>query len=79
MAEEQKPVEALSTEAAPAAVTLPAPVEINPVEGTTITANVTTDDKPTEAVKAEDKVEEEAKPVEEGHLSYKAQGLSFPK
>jgi hypothetical protein len=65
---EAKPVE----EAAPVAV---------PAE----TAAVTEEAKPAEAAEAEaeaPKVEEkkeEVKPIEEGHLSHKAQGLSFPK
>lgn len=81
MAEEQKPVEvaaqaaeniqkdpvaaaAPTTDAAPALDVTPATEEAKPA---------------TEETKAEETKTEEAKPVEEGHLGYKAQGLSFPK
>lgn len=87
MAEEQKNVEVPETK--PETTIAPveqAPVETKPVEETAKTEEApATEDKPaeeatpaTEETKTEDK-KEEAKPVEEGHLSHKAQGLSFPK
>ncbi|KAK2696201.1 hypothetical protein QWA68_004916 [Fusarium oxysporum] len=68
-----------------------ATAETKPVEETPVVAAGTapaTEEKPAEetkpaeeAAKAEEKKEEEEeiKPVEEGHLNHKAQGLSFPK
>ncbi|KFA53658.1 hypothetical protein S40293_03843 [Stachybotrys chartarum IBT 40293] len=94
MADQQKPVDAPKEEAAPVAPTT-APVETAPVEATTVDAapapalvetqpaEQTEEVKPTEAsTEAEPTTEapkEEVKPVEEGQLAYKAQGLGFPK
>jgi hypothetical protein len=64
---ESKPAEeipAVAAESAPAAEDKPAE-ETKPAEAE-------------EAPKAEEK-KEEVKPIEEGHLNHKAQGLSFPK
>ena len=87
MAEEQKnvelPKETKVEETAPV-VSEPAKEE-TPVPAATETVAPAVEDKPAEAVeesKAEEKVEEpkeDAKPIEEGTLSHKAQGLSFPK
>lgn len=94
MAEEQKPVVEVPKEETPATTAAPAAVETKPVEETPVAATeaapvaATEETKPaetteapveTEAAKPEEKKEEEIKPVEEGHLSHKAQGLSFPK
>lgn len=75
MADIQNPVELPKEDAAAApaveatteapAVAVEATEETKAVEG----AEAKTEDKPTE----------EIKPVEEGHLSHKAQGASFPK
>ncbi|KAF4503200.1 hypothetical protein FAGAP_551 [Fusarium agapanthi] len=89
MAEEQKNIEVpQETKPEIAAPAVEAPAETKPVEETPVVATETapaTEEKPAEetkpageAAKAEEK-EEEVKPVEEGHLNHKAQGLSFPK
>lgn len=80
MADIQKPVEvpAAAVEQVPAVVpetaAVDAPVAAVPVEDVAA---------PVEEAKAEEAAveepKEEAKPIEEGHLGYKAQGLSFPK
>ncbi|KAI9171726.1 hypothetical protein HJFPF1_01216 [Paramyrothecium foliicola] len=91
MAEEQKPVVEVPKEETPATTTAAAPavVDTKPIEeapvATTETAPVAEETKAVEAdetaegeaAKPEEK--EEVKPVEEGFLSHKAQGLSFPK
>ena len=95
MAEEQKPVVELPKEETPATtIAAPAAVETKPIEETPAVATETApvaaaeESKPletteaaaeTEAAKPEEKKEEEVKPIEEGFLSHKAQGLSFPK
>lgn len=95
MAEAQKNVELPKETAEVPAATAPvettaAPVEeTKPVEETVVPteAAATTEDKPAEESKAAETVEEpkaeekkeEVKPVEEGQLGHKAQGLSFPK
>ena len=80
MAEEQKPVEVPQEE------TLAAPVEIKPIEVTPAAVAAPAEDKPAEETKvdAEETVDaadakDKVTPVEEGQLSHKAQGLSFPK
>ncbi|KAH8661719.1 Pleckstrin homology domain-containing protein [Ilyonectria robusta] len=89
MAEEQKNVEVAQEtkpETTPAPATETPAVESKPPEETPAESAPATEDKPveeskpaeTEESKAEDK-KEEVKPVEEGHLGHKAQGLSFPK
>lgn len=75
MADIQKPVELPSEEAAPVAVVEPATTDA-------VTSAPAVEEQPTEETTpaegaTEPKVED--KPVEEGHLSYKAQGASFPK
>jgi hypothetical protein len=88
MAEEQKNVE-VPLETKPETTIAPielTPAETKPVEETAKTEEApVVEDKPAEEVvpaaeeaKAEE-TKEEVKPVEEGHLSHKAQGLSFPK
>lgn len=90
MAEEQKNIEVpqeTKPELATTGISAPAveaPVETKPVDETPVvaaeTAPVVEDKTAEEAAKAEEKKEEEEiKPVEEGHLNHKAQGLSFPK
>jgi hypothetical protein len=93
MAEEQKPVVEVPKEETPAitAATIdPKPVDETPAVAPIATEAVAAVDetKPAEttepaveaeAAKPEEKKEEEVKPIEEGHLSHKAQGLSFPK
>ncbi|KAJ2978032.1 hypothetical protein NQ176_g4043 [Zarea fungicola] len=77
MADIQKPVEvtadAVEQPAAPVVETTPATEPVAPV----------TEEKPVEETAAEEskaeEVKEEVKPIEAGHLGYKAQGLSFPK
>lgn len=81
MAEEQKNVEVPAQETK---VEETAPVVAEPAKEETPApaAEATTEDKPAEAAAEETKAEdkpEEVKPVEEGLLSHKAQGLSFPK
>ncbi|KAH7118263.1 Pleckstrin homology domain-containing protein [Dactylonectria estremocensis] len=89
MAEEQKNVEVPQEpkpETTPAPATETPAVESKPSEETPAESAPATEDKPaeeskpaeTEESKAQDK-KEEVKPVEEGHLGHKAQGLSFPK
>lgn len=87
MAEEQKNIEvpqvAKVDETTPVINEPATEVTPAPVAATDAAAPVveSTEDKPVETVE-EPKVEEpkeEAKPIEEGHLSHKAQGLSFPK
>jgi len=92
MAEEQKNIEVPKDtkveEAAPvtAPVVAEAPKEETPATTEAVAATPApvaeaTEDKPAETaeeVKAEE-VKEEVKPIEEGHLNHKAQGLSFPK
>ena len=80
MAEEQKPVEVPQEE------TLAAPVETKPVEETPAVIAAPAEDKPAEETKADAEepavaadVKAKVTPVEEGQLSHKAQGLSFPK
>lgn len=76
MAEIQKPVELPNQEAAPATVVEPATTDAVAASAPAV------EEQPTEEAKtAEDATEPkiEDKPVEEGHLSYKAQGASFPK
>lgn len=84
MAEEQKPVEVpKDTQEEPTAAPAPEakPVEDAPAENT---AAAKAEDQPAEAAADESKeaAKEDgkaAKPIEEGHLSHKAQGLGFPK
>ncbi|KAH7155492.1 Pleckstrin homology domain-containing protein [Dactylonectria estremocensis] len=88
MAEEQKKIEVpveTKPELAPAPVVEPV-VETKPEETPKVDETVATEDKPVEESKPAETAEEtpaeaveEAKPIEEGHLSHKAQGLSFPK
>ncbi|KAK7398119.1 hypothetical protein QQX98_012502 [Neonectria punicea] len=88
MAEQQKiaevPVET-KLETTPAPV-VEAPIESKPTEEIAKTEDTPVEDKTAEESKpteteetAEAEAKEEVKPVEEGHLSHKAQGLSFPK
>ncbi|KAM0344361.1 hypothetical protein ACHAPU_007545 [Fusarium lateritium] len=85
--QETKPEIATTGISAPA---VEAPVETKPIDETPVVAAETApvvEDKTAEetapieeAAKTEEKKEEEEiKPVEEGHLNHKAQGLSFPK
>lgn len=82
MADIQKPVEVAADaveQVAPAVDTTPvtdavaAATEEKPAE-----TDAAAETKPVEEAAAEE-TKEEVKPVEEGHLGYKAQGLSFPK
>lgn len=78
MAEEQKPVDVAAKAAETTQNEAPAAVATEAAPATDAAA----EDKPAaeEAKPAEEEAKtEEAKPVEEGHLGYKAQGLSFPK
>jgi hypothetical protein len=86
MADTQKPAEVPVEETA--AVLAPAvdtkPVEETPVEAAAPAVAATEEAKTTEPVAEteapkEEETKEEVKPVEEGQLGYKAQGLSFPK
>ncbi|ATY58358.1 conserved lysine-rich [Cordyceps militaris] len=79
MADIQKPIEvpAAAVEQAPNAVPETAPVLDVPA-ATDAAAPLADEAKPEEPVAAEE-TKEEVKPVEEGHLGYKAHGLSFPK
>lgn len=92
MAEAQKNVELpKETTEVPAPVTTTAPeetttapvAETKPVEETVAPTDATvTEDKPVEETKAAETAEEkkeDVKPIEEGQLGHKAQGLSFPK
>ncbi|KPM40679.1 hypothetical protein AK830_g5836 [Neonectria ditissima] len=87
MAEQQKiaevPVET-TLETTPAPI-VEAPVETKPTEeiakteDTPVVEDKTTDEtKPAETEETAE-AKEDVKPIEEGHLSHKAQGLSFPK
>ncbi|CAH0056609.1 unnamed protein product [Clonostachys solani] len=94
MAEEQKNVEVLkdtkveettpAVEAPKVEAVAETKVEETPAPAVETAAATTTEEKateeakPAEETKAEEK-KEEVKPVEEGHLGHKAQGLSFPK
>ncbi|KAF7546604.1 hypothetical protein G7Z17_g8313 [Cylindrodendrum hubeiense] len=88
MAEEQKNVEVpveTKPEVTPAPV-VEAPVETKAEETPKVEDAPAAEDKPTEesapaetATETPAEEKEEVKPVEEGHLSHKAQGLSFPK
>jgi hypothetical protein len=79
MADIQKPLEvpAAPVEQVPALVpeTAPALDVTAPAE---LAAPAVDEVKVEEAAAAEE-IKDEAKPIEEGHLGYKAQGLSFPK
>ncbi|TQV98649.1 hypothetical protein V2A60_007633 [Cordyceps javanica] len=82
MADIQKPLEvpAAPVEQVDAAVVVPetAPaLDVAAAEPATTVAEETKIEEP--APVAAEEAKEEAKPVEEGHLGYKAQGLSFPK
>jgi hypothetical protein len=90
MADTQKPAEvpAQETAAVLAPVVDPKPVEETPVEAAAPAVAATEEPKAAEPVaeaeapkeeETKEEVKEEVKPVEEGQLSYKAQGLSFPK
>ncbi len=85
MADIQKPVEVPTAAVEPVAVAVPetAPaLEVPAVTQDTpvdVAAAPATEESKTEEPAAAEEVKEEAKPIEEGHLGYKAQGLSFPK
>ena len=76
MADEHKTVE---EQVAPAVVptTEGAPIETKLEETAPVETAPAVEDKPAETT--EEAAKEETKPVEEGFLTYKAQGLSFPK
>lgn len=76
MAEIQKPVELPNEEAAPVAVVEAATTDAIIAPAPAVEEQPTEEATPAEGA-TEPKIED--KPVEEGHLSYKAQGASFPK
>ncbi|KAK2595001.1 hypothetical protein QQS21_007308 [Conoideocrella luteorostrata] len=82
MAEVQKPVVELpKEEVAPVTAVEPTATEIVAAPGLAVEPKPTEEPKTTDETEAktEDKTVDEVKPVEEGHLSHKAQGASFPK
>lgn len=80
MADIQKPVEVPAAAVEPVTVAVPetAPALEVPAVTHDTPVDVAEEGKIEEPVAAEE-IKEEVKPVEEGHLGYKAQGLSFPK
>lgn len=84
MAEEQKNVEVPETKPETTIAPVEQPAETKPVEEIPKTDETpAVEDKPAEeaapAEEAKPEEKEDVKPIEEGHLSHKAQGLSFPK
>ncbi|OAQ99813.1 hypothetical protein LLEC1_02908 [Akanthomyces lecanii] len=85
MADIHKPVEVPAAAVEPVTVAVPetAPaLEVPAVTQDTpavVAAAPHAEESKTEEPAAAEEIKEEAKPIEEGHLGYKAQGLSFPK
>lgn len=85
MADIQKPVEVPAAAVEPVAVAVPETAPALDVPAVThdtpvdVAAAPVAEEGKIEEPAAAEETKEEVKPVEEGHLGYKAQGLSFPK